>query len=197
MNYYGNDTENYVLAKCFGSNELMHWKYIKRVKKNGKWRYYYDSSANKLTNLQKQRQKLESEHNTKFEKYYANRWTEDLASTPKSDTVGRENVNRWYGSDKIKEFFRDGYSTEMYSPGTYDQYKIDSIRYYEDKRAKSIGGAVDKFMAKNGRKIAKNLNSISDSVSSTTKKGKDWIDSKISNYKKKKIKVKYEEAVLE
>ena len=22
---------------------LMHWKYIKRVKKNGKWKYYYDT----------------------------------------------------------------------------------------------------------------------------------------------------------
>lgn len=25
--------------------ELMHWKYIKREKKNGKWVYYYDDSA--------------------------------------------------------------------------------------------------------------------------------------------------------
>ena len=24
------------------SSELRHWKYIKKVKKNGKWRYYYD-----------------------------------------------------------------------------------------------------------------------------------------------------------
>ena len=24
---------------------LMHWKYIKRVKKNGKWRYYYDEES--------------------------------------------------------------------------------------------------------------------------------------------------------
>lgn len=26
------------------ANELTHWKYIKREKKNGKWRYYYDDS---------------------------------------------------------------------------------------------------------------------------------------------------------
>ena len=24
------------------SNSLQHWKYVKRVKKNGKWKYYYD-----------------------------------------------------------------------------------------------------------------------------------------------------------
>ena len=26
-------------------DELMHWKYIKREKKNGKWVYYYDSDS--------------------------------------------------------------------------------------------------------------------------------------------------------
>ena len=26
-------------------NELTHWKYIKKVKKNGKWRYYYDKDS--------------------------------------------------------------------------------------------------------------------------------------------------------
>lgn len=27
------------------SDELYHWKYIKREKKNGKWRYYYDKNS--------------------------------------------------------------------------------------------------------------------------------------------------------
>lgn len=27
------------------NDELMHWKYIKREKKNGRWVYYYDQSA--------------------------------------------------------------------------------------------------------------------------------------------------------
>ena len=26
------------------SDELMHWKYVKKVRKNGKWVYYYDNS---------------------------------------------------------------------------------------------------------------------------------------------------------
>lgn len=26
------------------AKDLTHWKYIKRVKKNGKWRYYYDAT---------------------------------------------------------------------------------------------------------------------------------------------------------
>lgn len=35
--------------------ELMHWKYIKKEKKNGRWVYYYDDNAAKLVlDLQKE-----------------------------------------------------------------------------------------------------------------------------------------------
>lgn len=42
MNYYGNDAENYV-------NSLIHksHKYIKREKRNGKWRYWYKDTNRK------------------------------------------------------------------------------------------------------------------------------------------------------
>ena len=33
MNYYGNQVYNW--------NDVLHWKYIKRERVNGKWRYYY------------------------------------------------------------------------------------------------------------------------------------------------------------
>ena len=33
MNYYGNQVYN--------RNDVLHWKYIKRERINGKWRYYY------------------------------------------------------------------------------------------------------------------------------------------------------------
>lgn len=36
------------------TDEMMHWKYIKRVKlSNGKYRYYYDEKDNHLTELKK------------------------------------------------------------------------------------------------------------------------------------------------
>lgn len=33
MNYYGN--------QVYSRNDIQHWKYIKRERVNGKWRYYY------------------------------------------------------------------------------------------------------------------------------------------------------------
>ena len=37
MHYYGNQVYN--------RNEVLHWKYIKRERVNGKWRYYYHDPA--------------------------------------------------------------------------------------------------------------------------------------------------------
>lgn len=40
-------SKTYVAVQRSGQkqNELTHWKYIKREKKNGKWRYYYDRDS--------------------------------------------------------------------------------------------------------------------------------------------------------
>ncbi len=37
---------NYIMhnGQLHNADELMHWKYVKRVRKNGKWVYYYDRS---------------------------------------------------------------------------------------------------------------------------------------------------------
>lgn len=34
----------YAVHRGNTNDEIMHWKYIKKIKKNGKWRYYYDTS---------------------------------------------------------------------------------------------------------------------------------------------------------
>lgn len=33
------------ITRSKSNNELKHWKYLKKVKKNGKWRYYYDMES--------------------------------------------------------------------------------------------------------------------------------------------------------
>ena len=39
MNYRGNEQLN-------SDDSLQHWKYIKRERKNGKWKYYYHDDNN-------------------------------------------------------------------------------------------------------------------------------------------------------
>lgn len=36
----------YAIKRTGSNNELMHWKYIKKERKNGKWKYYYDDTKN-------------------------------------------------------------------------------------------------------------------------------------------------------
>ena len=38
-------TKLYYIGKDLNANDLTHWKYIKREKVNGKWRYYYKDDA--------------------------------------------------------------------------------------------------------------------------------------------------------
>lgn len=40
-----NKTYYATVVRTGNKNELVHWKYVKKVKKNGKWRYYYDTDA--------------------------------------------------------------------------------------------------------------------------------------------------------
>ena len=39
------ETYRAVIRRTGDKNELVHWKYLKKVKKNGKWRYYYDTDS--------------------------------------------------------------------------------------------------------------------------------------------------------
>ena len=157
----------YAIHKTKKNDALMHWKYIKKVKKNGKWRYYYSMKDNELTKLQNQRKNLEDTYNRDFERWYQNRWNSDLRNTSNSEE--RKNVNRWYKDRTIKEGTKDTYG--FYNgPGYLDRYRVDSAKYFEDKRAKSIGGKVDKFMAKNGAKMAKSLNKAVDAIEKGKKK---------------------------
>lgn len=45
---------NYIISngQLYNTDDLRHWKYVKREKKNGKWRYYYKNSE--LDNAKKE-----------------------------------------------------------------------------------------------------------------------------------------------
>ena len=71
-------SKTYVAVQRSGQkqNELTHWKYIKREKKNGKWRYYYEDN-NKL--------KLEKVEKQKYEgNFYGNKTEAYLVKSPET-----------------------------------------------------------------------------------------------------------------
>lgn len=145
----------------------MHWKYIKRVKKNGKWYYYYDKSANQLNNLQKDYIKAKAEYNKNFEKFYNNRYRSDLKRS--ENATERENVHRWYKDPTIKKYTKDAWS-DYIQPGYVDRLDMEDAQRKRDRRAESIGGKVDKFMSKHGHKIVKRLNDVSTAINNGQRK---------------------------
>ena len=164
------------------NDDLMHWKYIKKKKgKNGKWIYYYDRTANKLTNLEAQKAKAQYDYDRAFGKYWNDRYNADLNSARKeNDKIGIDNVNRWYRDYRIKHHTKQ-YIKDVPVWDAEDmnikKYAYDLTEAEQDvlRRSDTIGGHVDKFMAKNGRKIASDLNSYSDAVSNTVAKAKRFV----------------------
>ena len=90
--------KHYAIKRTGSNNELTHWKYIKKVKKNGKWKYYYDKESlkndvkdklgydeaerleeldNKLVEAKKASEKARDEFNKKADAYYQNSITKE------------------------------------------------------------------------------------------------------------------------
>ena len=174
MNYYGNDVENYVLAKCSGNDYLMHkqHKYIKRVWKNGKWRYYYESKSGKRTDL-----KLLSTLSDWYgeDELERNRRAglNQFSNYVKNTVTNRYNPNYSNGSDtdqalnayKAKNQFRklDSKVDETYKEYTNTpRYKLKKTATETAKKANEISKKVEKTASDTKKKVEK--------VASDTKK---------------------------
>ena len=137
-------------------DELYHWKYIKKVKKNGKWRYYYDESANELTKLQGDIDTAQKALDDDFEKYYRNRYQEDMRRAfmeIKENPDGIRNVARWYNDPVTTE-----HSKQSYREGKYLRSDLFWAENAYRGHKSTIRGKIDAFMEKHGNTIAKNLN---------------------------------------
>ena len=119
-------------------DELMHWKYIKRVRKSdGTYRYYYDRTNNVLKNLGDARQQtyrmeraiLEVEKNRRGDKNYSN------ASKSSNYLNAHAKTNAW---------------------------NKEELRYW---KAHPMAYKADLFVDKNAPKLVKHLNKVSDTIS--------------------------------
>lgn len=149
--YYGNnDFRDY--------RSLRHWKYIKKERKNGKWKYYYhddeyEDSRKKFSDAWKTKDetKAVAKSYTDFVSYYQHQLDEkygDKQLTDKDKNLQGWKEMRDEAIDKYTEASRD-------LDRARKQYK-----YVAEKYAKSYG-----------HKVADLLNSASDAIN----KGKSWV----------------------
>lgn len=156
------------------SDELYHWKYIKKKKINGKWRYYYDKTANELTMLEQDLKKAQKALDVDFNEYYRHRYRQDLGEANaniRSNPKGPKNVKNWYSDPRIKSGTK-----ETYQQGRWLRSDVHDANNRYLRRERSIGGKIDAFMEKHGRTFAKKLNNVNDRI----EKGKNWIKQKFS-----------------
>lgn len=147
-----------------GSDELTHWKYIKKVQKpNGKWRYIYDRSE--------------------LEKYNKGLTTESQSI---EDGGVKRTVRTTYG--KTKSLFDGESRTEfssMFSDGSGSKTVI--TKKYQGKlsrvQAKGEKWVFDKFLKKKNKKLSE----------ASEKKGKTFVDKFFNKHgiSKTKKKPKY------
>lgn len=159
----------YAVVRTGSENELQHWKYIKRIKVKGKWRYFYD------------KEELE-----KFEKGYGK-------TIEKKDKNGNvENVTTVY--EKTNDLFGDktvfkSEGVNMYSGKkwtnthiTKQQGKVDRLiakgekfiynEFLKNKEAKAPGSSKFSKAVDKGKKFINKLFEKNDSKKDAKKKPK-------------------------
>lgn len=81
------------------SNGIKHWKYIKRERINGKWRYYYKDD--KLNSTQKQMEKAYDDYNSYFDKN-KHKELSGMAKMAKQDKALQTYTSKQYTYDRLK-----------------------------------------------------------------------------------------------
>lgn len=119
-------------------DELMHWKYIKRVKKSdGTYRYYYDYSKNVFRN-----------------NLNARKQANDMRNAVEAIERKRLNANDNYEAHKTRNYIKADRLLE-----TRNRY--DEIYWRGHPKAYSA----DVFIDENAPKLVKQLNKVSDTIS--------------------------------
>ena len=86
------------IIKRNNDDELMHWKYIRRYKKNGKWVYVYDGAKTNET-LEKIKSTIQKKSSKKYYKAL-----DKIKSKARVSTLGKskDSINKKLNDEKIK-----------------------------------------------------------------------------------------------
>jgi hypothetical protein len=169
MNYYGIQNSGY-------NSELRHWKYIKRVKKNGKWIYYYDRGE-----LDKYNSKASETAEVITTYKNSNNLLSDEATMTTSD--GKKYVVKSRG--KIDQFIdkgKDWLSKTLYGYTTEDKY--DKNETTRQKVTTNYGKTNDLLSGEsstvvgNSKKSSKKVNKTQGKIDRAVAKAEKWIYNK-------------------
>jgi hypothetical protein len=164
------------LGEDYISPNLVHWKYIKKERKNGRWVYYYDESGDKTLN------NLKSSVQDRFDEREQHKYiTQDLVDYKKNKN--KKNYNGVFKNEKGKidlganEFtYKNGKETsekvvryKNVDEGIRDQTKKYNKKNKEYNDAKKAYNSYNNSFKVKSRRIigkiaTKTLNQVSNSV---------------------------------
>lgn len=148
----------YAIHRTGQGDELQHWKYIKKKKINGKWRYFYDQGeVDKYKNQQKQ------QYTTKDGTFVTKQYKD--SNKLMSLETNLKTSGSYYTSNGTTGVFSD-------HKVTYKRGKID--RAIDKARAKGEKYIYDNFINKKKKKSKNKKNSIKSRIS----RGASWIKQK-------------------
>lgn len=158
-------------AEHSDTDELRHWKYIKREKVNGKWRYYYDVGKNERREAGNAMSKVrDAANNAGFHK---KRYDE-----VKSKIDSGEYFNKDHGNDSILKPYRDDYLKALKN---YNEARI-KFKKAQEAYSKTPLSKIENVKAKidNGRntatKFLKNQKETTiDKINYIAVKGENWL----------------------
>lgn len=156
------------------SDGIKHWKYVKRVKVNGKWRYYYDDAE--YSNAKNAVKTASKQYLEDYAKDYHAK--EKIAEAKPALETARQN----YLKDKNNEAAKKEYRKQSMNMANLEIDR-DITDYYSAESKEAVKTAVNKYKKVKlktapRRIIAKGLAAIGNALST--------LSSKVASYKKKK-----------
>jgi hypothetical protein len=166
----------YYVGKDMNANDLTHWKYIKREKVNGKWRYYYkDDKTGRDTYVKKPDLK------TKVTAAVQDKLGYDEREAAKNATVAYQNATKQLATVRKNDDYKDPMQKVHDEQKSIDKYKKSLTKYEQTRKAyaqtplskiENLAAKVEKSKAAIKNAANKTLSQIKQSVKTNEKVAK-------------------------